>query len=33
MWKIWQGINFDLSPYKSNTYIIKGYDDIQATLD
>lgn len=26
MWKIWEGINFDLNPYKSNTYIIRGYD-------
>lgn len=33
MWGIWEGINFDLNPYKSNTYIIRGYDDIQATLD
>lgn len=33
MWKIWEGIHFDLMAYKSNTYIIKGYDDIQAMLD
>lgn len=33
MWKIWEGINFDLTAYKSNTYIIRGYDDIQAVLD
>lgn len=33
MWKIWEDINFDLVPYKSNTSIIRGYDDIQATLD
>lgn len=26
-------MNFDLSPYKSNTFIIRGYDDIQAMLD
>lgn len=33
MWKIWEGINFDLMDYKSNTSIIRGYDDIQAILD
>jgi dynein heavy chain, axonemal len=33
MWKIWENINFDLAPYKSNTCIIRGYDDIQAILD
>lgn len=33
MWHIWSGINFDLVPYKANTCIIRGYDDIQATLD
>ena len=33
MWGIWDGINFDLVDYKSNTYIVRGYDDIQATLD
>lgn len=33
MWKIWENINFDLNPYKSNTFIIRGYDEIQATLD
>lgn len=33
MWGIWEGINFDLVPYKSNTFIIRGYDEIQAMLD
>lgn len=33
MWKIWEDINFDLTPYKSGTFIIRGYDDIQAILD
>jgi hypothetical protein len=26
MWRIWDGINFDLTPYKSTTFIIRGYD-------
>jgi dynein heavy chain len=26
MWKAWEDINFDLTPYKSITYIIRGYD-------
>lgn len=29
---IWQGINFNLMPYKS-TFLIKNYDDIQQILD
>lgn len=29
---IWQGINFNLMPYKS-TFLIKNYDDIQMILD
>jgi hypothetical protein len=29
---IWQGINFNLVPYK-NTYLIKNYDEIQQILD
>lgn len=33
MWGIWDGINFDLAPYKGNTFIVRGYDDIQAMLD
>jgi dynein heavy chain, axonemal len=33
MWEMWEGINFDLAPYKGGTFIIRGYDDIQATLD
>lgn len=32
MWKIWEDVNFDLTPYK-NTFIVRGYDDIQAILD
>lgn len=33
MWKTWEDINFDLTPYKNITYIIRGYDEIQITLD
>ena len=33
MWKIWEGIDFDLVDYKAGTCIVRGYDDIQATLD
>ena len=33
MWGIWDGINFDLVDYKAGTCIIRGYDDLQATLD
>jgi len=33
MWEMWEGINFDLAGYKGGTFIIRGYDDIQATLD
>ena len=33
MWQIWEGINFDLVSYKNTTYIVRGYDDIQAMLD
>ena len=33
MYGIWDKIDFDLAPYKSNTCIVRGYDDIQATLD
>ena len=29
---IWENVKFTLSPYK-NTYIIKGYDEIQVILD
>lgn len=32
MWKIWQDINFDLTPYKTSS-IIRGYDEIQIILD
>ena len=33
MWKIWDGINFDLVDYKAGTCIIRGYDEIQEVLD
>ena len=33
MWGIWENINFDLVDYKGITSIVRGYDDIQATLD
>jgi dynein heavy chain len=33
MWKTWEDINFDLAPYKSISYIIRGYDEIQIILD
>lgn len=32
MESIWEGINFNLMPYKS-TFLIKNYDDIQIVLD
>lgn len=33
MKKKWEGIQFDLIPYKGISYIIRGYDDINAILD
>jgi len=33
MYEIWEKIEFDLAPYKAGTFIVRGYDDIQATLD
>lgn len=33
MMKQWEEINFDVVPYKSITYIIRGFDDIGAVLD
>lgn len=33
MWKTWEDINFDLVPYKSISFIMRGYDEIQIILD
>ena len=33
MMRAWEDINFDCVPYKSITFIIRGYDDIGAVLD
>ncbi|CAD8156782.1 unnamed protein product [Paramecium pentaurelia] len=30
---MWEGINFQMLPYKSITFIIRGYDEIQQVLD
>ena len=33
MMKAWDDINFDLAPYKSITFIVRGFDDIGAVTD
>jgi dynein heavy chain len=33
MKKQWEDINFDLMPYKGISFIIRGYDEINAVLD
>jgi len=33
MKKKWEGINLELMPFKTISYIIKGADEVQAQLD